>query len=111
MKPLIYQGATIAQDPEGFLLDLNAWCPELVPLLAQQENIILTEAHWQVIYFLREYYQQYQHFPLMRIWITLLKEKYPQDPISTQWLYELFPSMPLKQAARLAGLPKPPHCT
>jgi TusE/DsrC/DsvC family sulfur relay protein len=100
----------IPRDPEGFLKNSTLWTPEIATALAESENIFLTEAHWFVINFLREYYHQHAHIPALRILIKLLKEKAPAFEINSQKLYVLFPDGPLKQGAKFSGLPKPPHC-
>ncbi len=43
-------------DDKGFLKDWQAWTPELAEQIAQVEGISLTEAHWEIILLLREYY-------------------------------------------------------
>lgn len=100
----------IKTDPEGFLIDHRIWTPDIAHQLAKREAIILTDEHWFVINFLREFYQEFKHFPSMRVLIKLLKEKNSQCEINSQSLYLLFPDGPLKQGAKFAGLPKPPHC-
>ena len=42
-------------DDDGFLKDYQLWSIEMAEFFAQQENILLTCAHWQVINFLREH--------------------------------------------------------
>lgn len=110
MKKITYQNKIIALDPEGFLLMSELWNEDIATCLAQNDNITLTKKHWFVIHFLRNYYQEFKHFPSMRILIKLLKEQTPDFEISSQVLYQLFPEGPLKQGAKFSGLPKPPHC-
>ena len=100
----------IKTDPEGFLIEHQIWTPTIAHWLAEKENIKLTEKHWFVINFLREFYYEFKHFPSMRVLIKLLKEKNSDYDINSQNLYILFPDGPLKQGAKFAGLPKPPHC-
>lgn len=97
-------------DPEGFLIDHTTWTPEIAGELAAKDGVALTDAHWFVINFLRDFYQEFKHFPSMRVLVKMLKEQNPDFEVTSQSLYNLFPDGPLKQGAKFAGLPKPPHC-
>lgn len=110
MTTLYYQGSPIECDPEGFLQNPEDWNEDIAAMLAKQDHLPLLDEHWFIIHFLRDYYAQFQHLPPMRIFIKLLCEKNPSFVINSPVLYQLFPGGPLKQAAKLAGLPKPPHC-
>ena len=52
-------GKDIATDSEGYLLDLNDWSEAFAQALAAQEGLTLTDAHWEVIRFLRTYYHEH----------------------------------------------------
>jgi len=97
-------------DEEGFLLDLTAWQPELATHIAEQCGIALTEAHWEVIHHLRNFYQQFGLSPAMRPLCKYLKEKLGAEKASSIYLLQLFPGSPAKIAAKIAGLPKPDNC-
>ena len=53
-------------DEEGYLKNLSDWSKELADLIAKDEKIELTPEHWEVINFLREYYEEYQVAPAIR---------------------------------------------
>lgn len=95
---------------QGYLLDWLSWTPETATCIAQQEQIQLTPLHWDIIYFLRDYYQQYQTTPPMRVLVKVLQKNLPQHHLDSPSLYRLFPLGPVKQGCKIAGLPKPPHC-
>ncbi len=98
-------GVEIETDDEGFLLEPD-YSDEVVPVIAAAENLQLTDAHWDVINFMREQYREEGQTPNFRNMVALLDEK--DD--SVDWkkrLYELFPMQPNRQAAKVAGLPKP----
>ncbi|MBK8103931.1 MAG: TusE/DsrC/DsvC family sulfur relay protein [Cellvibrionales bacterium] len=97
-------------DQEGFLLDLTVWNQELATQIAQQCNIALTAAHWEVIHALRAFYQQFGLSPAMRPLCKYLKEKLGAEKSSSIYLLQLFPGSPAKLAAKIAGLPKPDNC-
>lgn len=100
----------IETDTNGYLLDLNQWNEQVALAIAQQENLQLTEAHWEVIYFVRNFYQEYKTSPAIRMLVKAMAEKFGQDKGNSRYLQRLFPSGPAKQATKLAGLPKPAKC-
>ena len=103
-------GESIEHDEEGYLSDINQWTPELAALLAKDEGIEMTPEHWEVINFLREYYEEYQIAPAIRVLVKALKKKFGPEKGSNKYLYELFPYGPAKQACKVGGLPKPTGC-
>lgn len=103
-------GKTFEADEEGYLTDINQWEEGLADIIAKDEGIDLTDEHWEVINFLREYYNEYQIAPAVRVLIKAIKKKYGPEKGSNKYLYELFPYGPAKQACKIAGLPKPTGC-
>ncbi|MBF0093682.1 MAG: TusE/DsrC/DsvC family sulfur relay protein [Alphaproteobacteria bacterium] len=103
-------GKTYEHDEEGYLLDVNQWNEELAAILAKGENLPLTSEHWEVIGFLREYYNEYQIAPAVRVLTKAIAKKFGPDKGNNKYLYELFPYGPGKQACKIAGLPKPTGC-
>lgn len=97
-------------DAEGYLRHLEDWTQSAAEEIAEKEGIKLTENHWKVINFLRDFYGEYQLSPTMRVLIKLLREKYGEEFAVSSKLYHLFPEGPVKQGCKIAGLPKPPHC-
>ena len=67
----------------------------------------LSDNHWEVINFLREYYEEYQIAPAVRV-LKAIGKKLGKDKGNSKYLYELYG--PAKQACRYAGLPKPTSC-
>tara|TARA_R110001583_G_scaffold8007_2_gene39130 strand:- start:8309 stop:8635 length:327 start_codon:yes stop_codon:yes gene_type:complete len=107
---LIFNGQDIATDAQGYLLDSTLWDIPLASEIAQLENIIMTEQHWQVVYFVRDFYQQFNTSPAIRALVKAMQNKYGKDKIDSRYLYRLFPDGPAKQATKIAGLPKPARC-
>lgn len=107
----IQMGETLIEtDEEGYITDLEAWTPELAEQMAEEDGLELTDSHWEVINFLREYYDQYQIAPAIRVLTKAIGKKLGPDKGNSKYLYELFPYGPAKQACRYAGLPKPTGC-
>ncbi|MBK1735477.1 sulfurtransferase TusE [Halorhodospira abdelmalekii] len=103
-------GQTIPTDEEGYIQDLSQWSPELAEVMAQEDSQELTEQHWEVINFLREYYDEYQIAPAVRVLTKQIGKRLGPEKGNSKYLYELFPYGPAKQACRYAGLPKPTGC-
>ncbi|MBC8269216.1 MAG: TusE/DsrC/DsvC family sulfur relay protein [Rhodospirillaceae bacterium] len=103
-------GKSFESDEEGYLIDIGSWNEELADLIAKDEEIDMTDEHWEVVNFLREYYNEYQIAPAVRVLVKAVKKKLGADKGSNKYLYELFPYGPAKQACKIAGLPKPTGC-
>jgi tRNA 2-thiouridine synthesizing protein E len=103
-------GKIFETDEEGYLADLNQWEPEVATMMAKADDTELSSAHWEVINFLREYYEEYQIAPAVRVLTKAIGKKLGKDKGNSKYLYELFPYGPAKQACKYAGLPKPTGC-
>jgi TusE/DsrC/DsvC family sulfur relay protein len=104
MTPLTLTGAPVALDPEGFFVDPEEWTEEMAPQIARDNGIAeLTDAHWQVIRFMRDTFLRTGSAPSIR---TLGKV----SGVPVKQLYQLFPKGPAKLAAKIAGIPKPHGC-
>ncbi len=103
-------GATIEADEEGYITDIGLWSPALATLSAESENIEMDDDHWEVVNFLRNYYQEYQIAPAVRVLTKAIKKTLGPDKASSLYLYKLFPHGPAKQACKIAGLPNPTGC-
>lgn len=91
-------------DEQGFLLE-PLYDDEAVRVIAQAENITLTDAHWEVVNYLRDQYRANGHTPSFRNMLKGMTEIRPE--IDSKYLYDLFPVGPAKQGVKVAGLPQP----
>jgi TusE/DsrC/DsvC family sulfur relay protein len=103
-------GKTYETDEEGYLVNLADWTEELGGEIAKTENVEMSPNHWEVVNFLREYYNEYQIAPAVRVMTKAIGKKLGADKGNSKYLYELFPYGPAKQACKIAGLPKPTGC-
>jgi tRNA 2-thiouridine synthesizing protein E len=95
--------AQVHVDAEGFLTEYDEWTEDLGTDLAGRIGIEMTDAHWQVIKFLREdYLAQGETATLRRVSV--------KAGIPVKELFRLFPAKPAKKMAYVAGLPKPVGC-
>lgn len=110
MSAIEVDGKTLETDEEGYLLDWTEWTEDAAKVLAKQCEIELTDAHWEIIRFLREYYGEYQISPAVRVLTKAVGKRLGADKGDTKHLYKLFPIGPGKMATNIAGLPKPEGC-
>lgn len=103
-------GKKIETDNEGYLLNSSDWNPDIALEIAQQESIILSEEHWQVINLVRDFYQQFNTSPAIRMLVKAMAHAYGPEKGNSRYLFRLFPEGPAKQATKIAGLPKPAKC-
>ncbi len=103
-------GTMIEHDEEGYITTLSDWSKELAELIAKEENIDMNDEHWEVVNFLREYYEEYQIAPAVRVLIKAIRKSFGKEKGNNDYMYELFPYGPAKQACKIAGLPKPTGC-
>ncbi|MBJ7221151.1 MULTISPECIES: sulfurtransferase TusE [unclassified Brenneria] len=107
---LQFEDRIIETDAQGYLMDSADWSEALAPVLAEQESIELTEAHWEVVRFVRAFYLEFNTSPAIRMLVKAMAQKYGEEKGNSRYLYRLFPQGPAKQATKIAGLPKPVKC-
>ncbi|MBC8259468.1 MAG: TusE/DsrC/DsvC family sulfur relay protein [SAR324 cluster bacterium] len=104
-------GTTIEVDENGYLLSLEDWSEEVAGKLAEDEEIEMNDQHWEIVNFLRDYYQEFQIAPAVKVLTKAIAKKNDiHKKEASVFLYELFPNGPGLQACKIAGLPKPTGC-
>ncbi len=103
-------GTCYETDEEGYLVNLSEWNEAVADAIAQLENVAMSPSHWEVVNFLRDYYNEYQIAPAVRVLTKAIGKQLGPDKGNSKYLYELFPYGPAKQACKIAGLPKPTGC-
>ena len=98
----MYAGVSVNVNEEGYLTDLNQWTKEIAMEMAKEEELVLTDRHFEVF----EYLQKEQ-----RNQVALSIRKVGKSGVvSIKEFYALFPKGPLKISSKLAGIPKPASC-
>ena len=110
MGTLDVNGTSVEVDEEGYLEDLSSWTEDIATAMATAEDVELTDEHWDIINFLREYYEEYQIAPAVRVLTKAVGKRLGKAKGNSKYLYSLFPYGPGKQACKYAGLPKPTGC-
>lgn len=103
LKYILYEAA-LEHDPQGHLMQLEAWSEDVARERARAEGVALTPQHWEVIRFLREHYRQRGSSQPARAVLAALERRFGPG---RKRLYALFPGGPVTQGSRLAGLPPP----
>ncbi len=104
------EGRDIPLDKEGFLRNLDDWSPEVAEALARAEGIELTEAHWEIIHLLQDFYREFELSPAMRPLVKYVAQHLGAEKGRSIYLMRLFPDSPAKLGSKIAGLPKPTNC-
>jgi len=97
-------GVELETDAEGYLLEPD-YSDEAVQVIAAADGIALSDAHWEVVNYMRDQYKEHGHTPNFRNMLKGFSEVHPG--VDSKYLYDLFPLGPAKQAAKVAGLPQP----
>lgn len=104
MPELVIEGRSYEVDEDGFLNDPEIWNEDVAKDFALSENVPeMTEEHWKLVRYIREYFVQYGIAPMVR---KVTRE----TGFTADKMYELFASGPAKGACKVAGLPKPAGC-
>ena len=107
-KVTVVNNIEILLDGEGYLLDLDEWSEDFVHVRAKEEALDLTDEHWQVIKFIRKFYDDHGVQAPVRDMIKFFKKTWGKDKGNTRYLHAIFPKGgPQKQGNRLAGVRKP----
>jgi len=100
----------LATDEEGFLSDLALWSPDVALQIAEAENVLLSDEHWEIINLVRQFYEEFEHSPEMRPLVKYVKQNLGLEKGSSLYLLKLFPGSPAKLVCKIAGLPRPTNC-
>ncbi len=96
-------GAQVHVNEEGFLTEFDEWNEEIAKVLAKNIEINLTDAHWNVLKFLRSDFKDQGETATTRRVATV-------GGIAVKEQFVLFPKKPGKKMSYIAGLPKPHGC-
>lgn len=100
----------IARDKEGYLTNPRDWSKQIAIAIADDEDLDLNDDHWQVINYVRNFYEEFNTSPSIRPLVKYLQQEWSKEKGNSIYLALLFPEGPAKQATKIAGLPKPARC-
>ncbi|MDP2833861.1 MAG: TusE/DsrC/DsvC family sulfur relay protein [Pseudomonadota bacterium] len=93
-------------DADAFLSDLDTWNEDMARQAAHEEGLELSDAHMDVICYLRDHYAECGPDANARSLLRNMEEAYIEQG-GRKYLYQLFPHGPVTQGCHLAGLPTP----
>jgi tRNA 2-thiouridine synthesizing protein E len=93
------------RDAEGYLVEPGDWNEDVARVLAVDEDIQLNDDHWDVIRFMRDYYEEHQVAADARFVIKHLEARMGKD--ARKKLFELFPYGHVKQTCKISGMRRP----
>ena len=104
---LLVDGKEVLTDQEGYILDMDAWSEGFARAQAAKEGLVLTEEHWQVIHFIREFYEDHNVQAQVRDMVKHFREVWGPEKGNSRYLHDIFPmGGPQKQGNRVAGVRK-----
>ena len=93
---------------EGYLVNPDDWTDEIALQLAEEEDIDLTESHWMILQFIREYFGEHSVVPDIRhVDDYLATENNIDKKEAKRIIFQLFPYGYVKQACKLSGMRRP----
>ncbi len=106
-KSLVVNGKLVTTDSEGYIQDMDEWSEAFAVALAAEEGLALTDEHWEVIRFIRDYYEEHNVQAQVRTMIKYFEKRWGPDKGNNRYLHDIFPKGgPQKQGNRLAGIRK-----
>lgn len=105
---LTVDNETIETDFEGYLFDPDAWSIQACKQMAEDEQLILDDEYWEIIFFMRKYYDEHKVAPDTRHTIMFMRDNFETTKkVAHNRLFRLFPFGYVKQACKIAGMKKP----
>ena len=95
-------GKTIEVNDEGYMVDASQWNREIAAEMAKEDDIELTDKHYEVLEFLRDNHAKGETLTIRKVGKSGI--------VDIKGLYKLFPGGPLKLSSKYAGIPKPKSC-
>ncbi len=104
MPTMTFNDKDFEINEEGYLRDFGLWTEDFSRGMARQEGVEeLSDEHWQVIQYVRDYYARNGIAPM------ILKLQRSLG-LSIWRLHELFPTTSERAICKISGLPKPTGC-
>jgi tRNA 2-thiouridine synthesizing protein E len=97
----------LARDNEGFLLHPADWSQAVACAIARESGQQLGERHWQVITYIRDYYERTETVPEARKLLRFMRDSWGDELGTRKTLYGLFPTGYGQTACKIAGMRKP----
>lgn len=100
-------GKTYKIDENSYLQNPDEWNKDVAEYMAEIDGVKLTSEHWKVINFIRDYYQEYQYSPALKVIAKEMGKRLGSEKGSKRYFFQLFPRGPYRQGYKIAGVPMP----
>ena len=105
IRTVVVDDREIKTCSEGYIVNLDEWSEGFAIAQAKVEELELTEEHWDVIKFLRDFYEEHGVQSEVRKMVKHFKKAWGPERGNSSYLHKIFPrGGPQKQGNRLAGL-------
>lgn len=102
-------------DEQGFLVDPEEWSEAFAEKIARDQDVKLTDTHWRVLRFMRDFLAEHGVAPDARFVFRFLDDLEPSEAeVGTRSgdrgrarFFDLFPYGYVGQACRMAGMRQP----
>ena len=94
-------------DHEGYLLEPSDWNKDVARVIAEKEGIDMTDDVWEVVMFVRDYFETNQCIPEHRRLLQALRKKHGKEKATRKYVYNMFPYGYGQQACKIAGMRVP----
>lgn len=101
------EGKILQTDEEGYLLDPSLWNRAVAEKIAVDEALEMTSQRWEVVNFVRDYFEEHHSVPEARVLLKALAMRMGKERATRKYLYALFPYGYGQQACKIAGMTKP----
>ncbi len=98
----------VRRDEGGYLVDPDDWSETAALEIAGEEGVQLTDAHWAVLRFMRQYLAEHGIAADARFVFRFLAQSHDETvKAARRRFFELFPYGYTKQACKIAGMRQP----
>ncbi len=107
MSQLVVNGNPFDLTANGRLVNLADWSPDLAQAIAEDEGLTLSDAHWDIIKLMRDYYATYNIPPILKLLKREIAKRFGPERATDEALNHLFPGGATYQGSKIAGIPVP----
>lgn len=101
-------GHQVHLDEHGFLVDPDEWSPQVAAAIAERVGVDMTDDHWAVVGFMRDFLAEHGVAADARFVFRFLDERAKAEGLSGRdLLFRLFPYGYVGQACKIAGMRQP----
>ncbi len=98
----------VERDADGYLVDPDDWDETIARKLAAEWDLALTDEHFDVIRFMRGWFEEHQIIPDVRdVAKYLMQKKGMSKKDAQRYLFRLFPHGYMQQGCQIAGMRRP----